>query len=167
MSKFPKRIDARLEIKITESPETDPKRIALERRMNRAGAVCVLSLIEPIVSSLQFFAMCISANFCCSYLRYYFLCLSYQGLFHGRRAKRLMATGLCHGGWGAAIINYPRHQRSKPRPCLLLCGLRCGRGFVFTACLAVPWQGQQNFTIAMQSFSVMRYLNIEIAYSLP
>lgn len=45
MSKFPKRIDARLEIKITESPETDPKRIALERRMNRAGAVCVLSLI--------------------------------------------------------------------------------------------------------------------------
>ena len=37
----------------------------------------------------------------------------------------------------------------------------------FTACLAVPWQGQQNFTIAMQSFSVTRYLNIEIAYSLP
>lgn len=68
-----------------------------------------------------------------------------------------MATGLCHGGWGAAIINYLRHQRSKPRPCLLLCGLRCGRGFVFTACLGVPWQGQQNFTIAMQSFSVTRY----------
>lgn len=45
MSKFPKRIDARLEIKITESPETDPKRIALERRMERAGAVCVLSMI--------------------------------------------------------------------------------------------------------------------------
>lgn len=45
MSKFPKRIDAQLEIKITESPETDPKRIALERRMNRAGAVCLLSLI--------------------------------------------------------------------------------------------------------------------------
>ena len=49
MSKFPKRIDARLEIKITESPETDPKRIALERRMNRAGAVCVLSLIALAV----------------------------------------------------------------------------------------------------------------------
>ena len=49
MSKFPKRIDARLEIKITESPETDPKRIALERRMNRAGAVCVLSLIALFV----------------------------------------------------------------------------------------------------------------------
>ena len=45
MSKFPKRIDARLEIKITESPETDPKRIALDRRMKRAGAVCLLSLI--------------------------------------------------------------------------------------------------------------------------
>ena len=100
--------------------------------------------------------MCISATFCCSYLRYYFLYLSYQGLFRGRRAKRLMATGLCHGGWGAAIINFP-HQRSKPRPCLLLCGLRCGRGFVFTACLGVPWQGQQNFTFAMQSFSVTRY----------
>lgn len=98
-----------------------------------------------------------SATFWCSYLRYYSLYLSYQGLFRGRRAKRLMATGLCHGGWGAAIINYPRHQRSKPRPCLLLCGLRCGRGFVFTACLGVPWQGQQNFTIAMQSFSVTRY----------
>lgn len=49
MSKFPKRIDARLEIKITESPETDPKRIALERRMERAGAVCVLSLIADCV----------------------------------------------------------------------------------------------------------------------
>lgn len=49
MSKFPKRIDARLEIKITESPETDPKRIALERRMERAGAVCVLSLIASAV----------------------------------------------------------------------------------------------------------------------
>ena len=49
MSKFPKRIDARLEIKITENPETDPKRIALERRMNRAGAVCVLSLIALAV----------------------------------------------------------------------------------------------------------------------
>ena len=49
MSNFPKRIDARLEIKITESPETDPKRIALERRMNRAGAVCVLSLIAGCV----------------------------------------------------------------------------------------------------------------------
>lgn len=46
MSNFPKRIDARLEIKITESPETDPKRIALERRMNQAGAVCLLSLIS-------------------------------------------------------------------------------------------------------------------------
>ena len=101
--------------------------------------------------------MCISANFCCSYLRYYFLCLSYHGLLRGRRAKRLMATGLCHGGWGAAIISHPRRQRSKPRPCLLLCGLRCGRGFAFAACLGVPWQGQQNFTIAMQSFSVTRY----------
>lgn len=49
MSKFPKRIDARLEIKITESPETDPKRIALERRMERTGAVCVLSLIADCV----------------------------------------------------------------------------------------------------------------------
>ena len=102
--------------------------------------------------------MCISATFCCSYLRYYFLYLSYQGLFRGRRAKRLMATGLCHGGWGAATINYP-HQRSKPRPCLLLCGLRCGRGFAFAlgACLAVPWQRLQNFTIVMQPFSVTRY----------
>lgn len=83
--------------------------------------------------------MCISANFCCSYLRYYFLCLSYQGLFRGRRAKRLMATGLCRGGWGAAIISPPPPPAQQ------------------TACLGVPWQGQQNFTIAMQSFSVTRY----------
>lgn len=79
--------------------------------------------------------MCISANFCCSYLRYYFLCLSYQGLFRGRRAKRLMATGPCHGGWGAAIINFPPPaQQTAPVPPPLWVEVRARFRFY-----RVPW----------------------------
>lgn len=78
MSNFPKRIDARLEIKITESPETDPKRIALERRMNRAGAVCLLSLIAFAV------VITILCNvYICEFLVYLSMALFVVGVISG------------------------------------------------------------------------------------
>ena len=137
MSKFPKRIDARLEIKITESPETDPKRIALERRMNRAGAVCVLSLIALAV------VITILCNvYLCEFLVYLLIVLFLVSVISG--SISWSARQALDGDWTMPwwmeqrLLAHPRHQRSKTRPCLLLCGLRCGRGFVFTACLGVP-----------------------------
>lgn len=64
------------------------------------------------------------------------------------------------------IFDYPPPaQQTAPVPPPLWVEVRAR--FRFYRVPGVPWQGQQNFTIVMQPFSVTRYLNIEIAYSLP
>lgn len=116
MSKFPKRIDARLEIKITESPETDPKRIALERRMERAGAVCVLSMIASavVVTILCNVYICDFLIFL-SIVLFIVIVISWSIAWSARQAL--------DGDWtmpwwmGAAIINYPPPaQQTAPVP---------------------------------------------------
>ena len=145
MSKFPKRIDARLEIKITESPETDPKRIALERRMNRAGAVCVLSLIALAV------VVTILCNvYICEFLVYLSMALFVVTVISG--SISWSARQALDGDWTMPWWMGWVEVRARFRFC------------------RVPWcpmTGAAEFNLCHAVFSVTRYLNIEIAYSLP
>ena len=129
MSKFPKRIDARLEIKITESPETDPKRIALERRMNRAGAVCVLSLIALAV------VITILCNvYLCEFLVYLLIVLFLVSVISG--SISWSARQALDGDWTMPwwMGNPPPAQQTAPVPPPLWVEVRAR----FRFC-RVPW----------------------------